>query len=135
MSFDDLMKKVNLENPTVDMFDTVAEGLAKIFETQKQKQDQNKPAQIRRFYDEVLRYAVKHQGSGDPKRDAELFARDLPFVRMICARVAYAKERGHVDDNFFRFVREGISKVKTSNDLQMFKTLFEAVIAFSKKSQ
>lgn len=130
MTFDDLLKKVNLESASVDMFDNVAEGIARTLESR----EQNKASQIRRFYDEVLRYAVKHQGTGDPGRDEASFQRDLPFIRMICARVAYAKERGHVDDNFLRFIQDCMRKVKSAKDLQMFKTMFEAVIAFSKKS-
>jgi CRISPR-associated protein Csm2 len=86
--------------------------------------DANKSSQIRRFYDEIIRY----QNAGEAA-----FAANLPFVRMVCAHAAYAKTRKLVDANFVAFLQDGLRKVETYNDLKMFRTLFEAVIGFLPK--
>ena len=128
-----LLEKVNLAKPSADMFDGVAERIAK--ELSSDGRSKNKSAQVRKFYDEIVRYSDRHRGTAQPDEDKILFERDLPFIRMICARAAYAKTREHVDGNFVAFMQDGVRKIKTAEDLHRFRDLFEAVIGFSPKSQ
>jgi CRISPR-associated protein Csm2 len=129
----DLLKKVDLAKPSAAMFDSVAEQIAK--ELSSDRRDKNKSAQVRKFYDEIVRYSDRHRGTARPDEDKILFERDLPFIRMICARAAYAKSREHVDGNFVTFIQDGVRKIRTAEELHRFRDLFEAVIGFSPKSQ
>jgi CRISPR-associated protein Csm2 len=129
----DLLKKVDLAEPSADMFDGVAEKIAK--ELSSDGLNKNKPAQVRKFYDEIVRYSDRHRGTARPDEDKSLFERDLPFIRMICARAAYAKTREHVDGNFVAFMQDGLRKIGTAEELHRFRDLFEAVIGFSPKGQ
>jgi CRISPR-associated protein Csm2 len=129
--FEDLLQKADLRNPSASLFDTDAEAIAK---TLSRDPNRNKSSQVRRFYDEVIRYADRHRGTDDPVADKATFARDLPLIRMICARAAYAQARQHVDANFVAFIQDGLRKVSTPEELDNFRALFEAVIGFSPKS-
>ncbi len=129
--FEELLKNVDLGAPSASLFDTDAEAIAK---TLSRDQNRNKSSQVRRFYDQVIRYADRHRGTGDPAGDKARFARDLPLIRMICAHAAYAQARQHVDANFVAFMQDGLRKVNTPEQLDNFRALFEAVIGFSPKS-
>lgn len=126
-----LLEQVDFDHPAPDMFDKVAEKIAKLLSGDKKK---NKSNQMRRFYDEIIRYADRHLATGDAVAEAARFARDLPFIRMICAHAAYAQTRGHVDANFVAFMQTCLRKVETTEHLRLFRLLFEAVIGFSPKS-
>jgi CRISPR-associated protein Csm2 len=115
---------VNLKTPSADLFDGIAKSIAD--ELTNTGGEGNKSSQVRKFYDEIIRY----QSAGE-----SAFPKNLPFIRMICAHAAYAKGRGHVDDNFVAFLQGGLRKVECFDDLKMFRTLFEAVIGFMPKSK
>ena len=121
----------DLDQPSADLFDKVAEGIATGFVLARVDNKTNKTSQIRRFYDEVIRFADRHPGTAGA--DQESFLRDLPFIRMICARAAYAKSRGLVDGSFVEFMQKGIRAISSPRELANFRALFEAVIAFSPK--
>lgn len=132
--FRDLLSKVDFEKPAVDMFDGVAKKIADELASEHGA-NKNKSSQIRRFYDEIIRYADRHRGAGRPDEERARFEADLPFIRMICARAAYARTRDHVGGNFVAFMQDGLRKIEKAEDLHMFRSLFEAVIGFSPKSQ
>jgi CRISPR-associated protein Csm2 len=119
------LKKINLAKPEPDMFDEIAENIANILK--QGSRDKNKSSQIRRFYDELLRYKSHAQG------DEEKFNQMLPFIRMLNARAAYAKSRNHVDENFTVFLRALLEQVRDTSTLENACTTFEAVIGFSPK--
>lgn len=120
-----LLNKVSLAAPAAELFDDTASGIARLLDEAGTK---NKPSQVRRFYDQVIRYADAHRPT--TASDNSAFQRDLPFIRLICAHAAYAKTRDHVDDNFVAFLQCGIRQIKNADDLSNFRTLFEAVIGF-----
>lgn len=90
------------------------------------KSQVNKSTQIRRFYDELLMWEVKVMQSPDK------FNEYLPFILMLNAKVAYAQGRGHVDDNFTRFMSHCLGQVKDAATLSTFKLFFEAMLGFYK---
>jgi CRISPR-associated protein Csm2 len=118
-----LVDAISLALPDMDLFDTTAHRIADIL-ADPSSPDANKSSQIRRFYDEVIRY----QSAGEAA-----FAANLPFIRMICAHAAYSQSRKHVDANFVAFMQGGLRKVTTYSELKIFRTLFEAVIGFMPK--
>jgi CRISPR-associated protein Csm2 len=121
----ELIGKINLSNPTAETFDTTAEAIAKELEIEQK----NKSSQLRRFYDEIIRWSDKHR----PGSAKESFEKDLPFIRMICAQAAYAKTRGHIDANFVAFLQGGVRMITNAEELRTFRSLFEAVIGFMPK--
>ena len=63
------------------------------------------------------------------KRKSEM---PLPFIQMLKAKVAYAKGRKHVDDNFKVFFDKLIEEIKSPTSLKHAKLFFEAVLGFRK---
>lgn len=96
----------------------------------KSDKDTNKPAQIRKFYDEVCMWA-------DKTRSIDALEKNLPFIKMMNAKVAYARGRELVDDKFLAWFSLCLSQIKSADEeglsaLQNFRTLFEAFLGFYK---
>lgn len=141
-----------LAKPSPSLFDSTAEELAqeisqaqmliqreewsdrerrkvKIWKVQGDK-DANKPAQIRKFYDELCMWSEK-------TRTREALEQNLPFIKMMNAKVAYARGRDLVDDKFVAWFSSCLSQIKAADEagliaFQNFRTLFEAFIGFYK---
>lgn len=123
-----LLARVDLEAPGEDLFDTVAEKIAK----QLREGRSNKTAQVRRFYDEMLRFR-------SAARTDEAVRKLLPHIRMLNAKAAYASQRSSeggklVDESFLAFLRAMLGQVKDRQTLENACTLFEAVIGFSPRN-
>lgn len=86
----------------------------------------NKPSQLRRFYDELV---MLHDKVGSNK---ERFEQQEPFVQMMKAKVAYAKGRDKVDENFEKLLRHVVDQVKDVGTLRQTKLFMEAFMAFYK---
>ncbi|HZT18957.1 MAG TPA: type III-A CRISPR-associated protein Csm2 [Dongiaceae bacterium] len=132
-AFKEELKKIDLASPSPELFDTTAERIAGML---GRDENTNKASQIRRFYDEVTRYSDRLRRPDD----REMLRKQLPFIRMINAKVAYAasRESGRgklVDRNFQEFMRTCLGQVNSIETLQMFRLLFEAVIGFWPKEQ
>lgn len=78
----------------------------------------NKPTQIRKFYDEVLRF------KGIIKTDHE-FESMLPYLQMLNAKAAYAMGRDLVSKGFKDFISTSLKQVKDKDD-------FEAIMGYYK---
>lgn len=137
----DVRKKINLESVSCDLFDDVALCAAKII---GQNKESNKPSQIRRFYDELCAW---HDKIGQAQDKEQCLAENLPFIRMMNAKIAYAKGRnqkedrrdptvkdltGLVDKNFVDLFGHCIKQVKDYKTLKNFKLFFEAFLGFYK---
>lgn len=120
-----VLKRINLAAPHADMFDGDAQKVADVLKRGQSRT--NKSSQIRRFYDELLRYRSHVQ-------DQEGLERVLPFIRMLNARAAYAMSRDLVDANFREFLRTLLGQIKDKTTLRNACTTFEAVIGFSPPS-
>lgn len=86
----------------------------------------NKPTQLRRFYDELVMLQEK-VGS-----DTSRFEQQRPFIQMLKAKVAYARGRDKVDDNFEKLLRRVVDEVKDPKTLKQAKLFMEAFMAFYK---
>lgn len=87
----------------------------------------NKPAQVRKFYEEVVRL----NGLAKARRaDWENIRR---YVDLLVARVAYAEGRNLVTEDFVAFIKDSVGQVESGEDLDVFATVFEAFIGFYKK--
>ena len=110
-----------------DLFDDVADKAAQIVANEG-----TKPSQLRRFYDELLRWdeRVHH---GDPEGAKDRLRRHLPFIRMMNAKAAYAKGRNLVGASFVDMLRRCLEQVNDEPDaLHNFRVFFEAFMGFYK---
>ena len=100
MSFEN----IKLGTPTADLFDSIADAAAqKISAGSKNERGgdngKNKSTQLRKFYDEVVMWDQRI------KTNPNNFDEYLPLIRMINAKVAYAKGRNLVDETYFQLMK------------------------------
>lgn len=88
--------------------------------------DKNKPAQLRQFYDELVMWDEKIS-SGN-----EQFARALPFIQMMRAKVAYSFGRGKVTKEFRDMFDRVISQIDSEETLRHAKLFMEAFMGYLK---
>ena len=112
--------------PDAELFNREAESVANRL---AQARDQNKSTQIRRFYDELVGWQERING------DDEKFKQNEAFIRMLNAKVAYAKGRKLVDDEFQSWFRDCIRTTTSAKALDHFRLHFEAVLGFLKGLQ
>lgn len=139
-----------LHRPNAELFNGLAKALAEeisaaqILEEREERpggqrrkvwkvvsaKDANKPTQIRKFYDEVCMWAEKTRTSADLEKN-------LAFIKMVNAKVAYARGRELVDDKFVEWFSFCLAQIKSADEIglaafQNFRTLFEAFMGFYK---
>jgi len=85
-----------------------------------------KPTQARRFYDEVVMWDEKI------RQNPASFHENLPLIKMMKAKTAYAVGRKTIDKNFESMVNKGLSQVSDAQSLHQFKLFFEAFMGFYK---
>ena len=107
-----------------NLFDSVAKDVAE--ELNKAKDKFNKPTQIRRFYDELVAWQQRINGN-----EAE-FKKYEAFIRMMNAKVAYARGRELVDANFEHWFSAANKAATSAKALDHFRLHFEAVLGFLK---
>ncbi len=93
--------------------------------TQKEKKINN-PAQIRKFYDEILNYYNKL------KINPDRFEEYLPYINMINSKLAYAKARNLIGEKFESFISRCLALIKDQKDYEVFVKLFEAFLGYFK---
>ena len=111
--------------PAAELFNGDAEAVA-IRLSQARDQNMNKTTQIRRFYDELVGWQERIEG------DDAKFKQYEAFVKMLNAKVAYAKGRKLVDEQFEAWFRECIKSTTSAKALDHFRLHFEAVLGFLK---
>ncbi len=111
-----------------DLFSAFAEELAKKVNQERiQSRDKlNKPTQIRKFYDEMIRYRGVVQAS------PEEFVALLPYIKMLNAKAAYAMGRDLIGATFKSFISDSLKQVADSRDFELFCSFFEAFMGFYK---
>jgi len=139
----------NIRSPGINLYDStarqLAEDLAKpelLVEKKRGKErwwevisdkDANKPTQIRKIYDELCMWEQK-------TRDVETFAKLLPFIKMMNAKVAYARGRELVDEKFVAWFSTCMDQIREPNEAGLssfknFRTHFEAFLGFFKQAR
>lgn len=114
--------EVQLQALTAELLSTTADRWAQIIAKEAEDQNgRNKSTQLRRFYDEICRLHDKGE------RD---FERRLPFVHMILSRVAYAKSRKLVGDQFYQLMQTCLRQIENWQTFDNFKHFMEAFMGF-----
>lgn len=132
---------IKFDPVSLELFDETARIAAKIIGDNR---DSNNPTQVRKFYDELCMWHDKvHLAANKEKALQD----NLPFIRMMNAKIAYAKGRnqkedrrdpsladrtGLVDKNFVDLFGTCIRQVNSYKSLRNFKLFFEAFMGFYK---
>ena len=124
-----LLNQIALSELKPNIFSEVAFNIAQ--EISPDRGQMNKSTQIRKFYDELLMWHEKVNLESGSNQEF-VFQNSLPFIQMLKAKVAYAKGRKHVDDNFKVFFDKLIEEIKSPTSLKHAKLFFEAVLGFRK---
>lgn len=116
-----------------ELFSTKAEQIAsEVFDGQLRSNGKaNKPTQLRKFYDEVLKFdgIVK---SCPADKQKEEFNKVLPYLKMLNAKAAYAVGRDLITKEFKDFISKSLANVNNQDDFEVFAGLFEAFMGFYK---
>ncbi len=119
------IEKITLENPSAELYDTIADGMAnQVAKSGGEKK--NKPTQLRKFYDEIVMWDQRVKTNPDQFNDY------LPLIRMINAKVAYAKGRELVDETYFNLIKHCLGAVKNEKSFGNCKKFMEAFMGFYK---
>lgn len=113
------------------LYASVAEAKAKFLADNKSG-EANKGTQLRRFYDELNLWHEKVNGVGEAETRQARYQEFAPLIKMLNAKVAYARGRKHVDENFERLLRHLIGQVKDPATLAQAKLFMEAFMGFYK---
>jgi CRISPR-associated protein Csm2 len=106
------------------LYSDIAEAAARDVGTASR--DQNKPSQLRRFYDELVMLQTKIGSS------SERFEQNQPFIQMLKAKVAYAEGRKKVDNRFAALLRHIVDQAQDYQTLKQARLFMEAFMAFYK---
>lgn len=116
----------SLKEVTPELFSDTAKACAQVI-SDNGGRDKNKSTQLRRFYDEICLWQEK------VGNDETRFTENLPFIRMIAAKAAYANGRKLVDDSFVTFIDTGLRQATCLKTFNTFKTFMEAFMGFYKQ--
>ncbi len=108
-----------------DLFSAKADAIAKIIYDERSNK-MNKPTQIRKFYDEVLRF------DSILKVNPAEFENLLPYLKMLNAKAAYAMGRDLVSKGFKDFISSSLRQIDDKDDFNAFSGLFEAFMGYYK---
>ncbi|HMW16848.1 MAG TPA: type III-A CRISPR-associated protein Csm2 [Accumulibacter sp.] len=111
--------------PDPELFNRRAEDVANRLHQAKSPK-MNKTTQIRRFYDELVGWQERIQN------DDERFKQYEAYIRMLNAKVAYAKGRELVDEEFHQWFSGCLKTTTSARALDHFRLHFEAVLGFLK---
>jgi CRISPR-associated protein Csm2 len=136
----DLEKKIQFgDQLSAELYsDTAKQTAAIVFQAgldQRGNKKNNKSTQLRKFYDELTMWNDKvQQLRGKELRDKK-YAELAPFIKMLTAKVAYAKGRDHVDPTFENLFAHCIKSIKDAETLKHCKLFIEAFMGFYKAQE
>lgn len=122
---------VRLGNISDELYAGIARDKAR-FIADNSGSEANKSAQLRHFYDELVLWNEKINGRGTEEERNARYQELAPLIKMLNAKVAYAKGRKRVDENFDTLFRHVLGQVKNPRTLEQAKLFFEAFMGFYK---
>lgn len=123
---------IKLQTPvSVELFASIAEDKA-ITVARAGGRKNNKSTQLRKFYDELVLWFDKVHLERTKEAKIDKYAEIAPFIKMMNAKVAYAKGRDHVDDCFEKMFSHLIRQIDSPETLKHAKLFMEAFMGFYK---
>ena len=114
--------------------DIAQEKASRVFDA-KAGRKVNESSQLRKFYDELVMWFDKVQLERTKDAKAARYAELAPFVKMMNAKVAYARGRGHVDECFEQMFSHLIRQITDAETLKHAKLFMEAFMGFYKAQE
>lgn len=99
----------------------------KFYDRNNKPQENVTSAQLRRFYGDVKNLEMRYMNSSDKKT---AFQHILPLIKLLKAKVAYARHRKLVNEPFKNWIWENVDMVNSEKDFKAFLLYFEAVVGF-----
>ncbi len=134
--FDDIENKIVKADLFSDIAKQETEKFLKFYPDNrgKKRAERGTPSstQIRKFFNDILVIKQKIDIGLDNQEKEKIFRKELPYIKMIKAKVAYAKSRGNINKEFETFLNKYIDNIKDIDDFFIFCDFFEAIIAYSK---
>lgn len=115
-----------------ELFGDIARTKAQLIAEAGRKKENNNSRQLRKFYDELVMWNDKIQQA---KLKAEKYQECAPFIKMLKAKVAYARGRKHVDESFEQFFMHIIQQIDSVDSLKYAKLFMEAFMGFYKAQE
>ena len=123
---------IKLQTPvSVELFAGIAEDKA-ITVARAGGRNKNKSTQLRKFYDELVMWFDKVHSERTKEAKTNKYTEVAPFIRMMNAKVAYAKGRDHVDTCFEQMFSHLIRQIDGPDTLKHAKLFMEAFMGFYK---
>ncbi len=114
--------------------DIAQEKAARVFDA-KAGRKVNESTQLRKFYDELVMWFDKVQLERTKDKKSARYTELAPFIKMMKAKVAYAKGRGHVDECFEKMFAHLIQEITDAETLKHAKLFMEAFMGFYKAQE
>jgi len=107
----------------------------------------NKSSQLRKFYDElnmwhdkVFRQEIDNKATAGQEANRQALREErykelAPFIKMLCAKVTYAKGREHVSVDFEKLFTHVIRAINSPDTLKQAKLFIEAFMGFYKAEE
>lgn len=126
---------IKLANPIPENLfsDIAAEKAQRIHEAGGR--DKNKSTQLRRFYDELVMWTDKVHREQSKAARAGKYTELAPFIKMMNAKVAYARGRKHVDACFEQMFSHLVRQISDPDSLKHAKLFMEAFMGFYKAQE
>ena len=126
---------IKLQTPVpVELFAGIAQDKA-ITIAQAGGGRKNKSTQLRKFYDELVLWFDKVHLERTKEAKASKYTEVAPFIKMMNAKVAYAKGRDHVDECFEQMFCHLIRQIDSPDSLKHAKLFMEAFMGFYKAQE
>ncbi|MCF8210622.1 MAG: type III-A CRISPR-associated protein Csm2 [Rhodoferax sp.] len=123
---------IKLQVPvSVELFASIAEDKA-ITVARAGGRKNNKSTQLRKFYDELALWFEKVNLERSKDAKFSKYAEVAPFIKMMNAKVAYARGREHVDACFEQMFSHLIRQIDSPETLKHAKLFMEAFMGFYK---
>lgn len=113
--------------------DIAKEKAARVFEGGAGRK--NKSTQLRKFYDELVMWFEKVNLERTKEAKATKYTEVAPFIKMMNAKVAYARGRDHVDECFEQMFSHLIRQIADAETLKHAKLFMEAFMGFYKAQE
>ncbi|MCM8626801.1 type III-A CRISPR-associated protein Csm2 [Accumulibacter sp.] len=97
--------------------------------------ERNKSTQLRKFYDELVMWHEKVNLARSDAERTERYREAAPFIKMMIAKVTYARGRKHVDDCFEKLFTHVVRQIRCPTTLKHAKLFMEAFMGFYKAEE
>lgn len=117
------------------LFADIAQNKAQVIAAAGRENSNNKSTQLRKFYDELVMWHDKVAFEQSKETKAAKYKELAPFIKMLNAKVAYARGRKHVDQCFETLFFHVIRQIADPDTLKHAKLFMEAFMGFYKAEE